>query len=251
MDRRQRGSRPGRFLQHDHPLHPRRRRIGQRTDRRPGQAHGPDRRPRRRHRPRTARRHRGRPRRRQCPGHGRLCPDAGTLAGASAWRMPRRRPCSVEWTEPGRQSQPSTAANSPAHSPCWRPPPAASGGAIAEAAESYNRFAGSLRDSGQRRPPRRAVTGSRRTRASDFFTITGTGPAALSIKGPANITGIALKSSTGGALDTSIADKISQLGTGADSPDKIWSGIVTGHRRAVPRRPAARVAHRTRPRPPP
>jgi flagellar hook-associated protein 1 FlgK len=27
-------------------------------------------------------------------------------------------------------------------------------------------------------------------------------------------------------LDASIADKISQLGTGAGSPDKVWSGIV-------------------------
>ena len=116
-DSRQRGSRAGGLLQHDHPLHPRRRRIGQRADRRPGQAHGPDRRPRRRHRPRTARRHRGRPGRRQRPRDRRLRPDAAAgrrngLADAAADSRASSGP-----TPAARQ--PSTAANSPAHSPCW------------------------------------------------------------------------------------------------------------------------------------
>ncbi|MET3809230.1 flagellar hook-associated protein FlgK [Arthrobacter sp. UYEF3] len=107
-----------------------------------------------------------------------------------------------------------------------------SGGAIAEAAESFNNFATALAKSvndvhknGQL--PNDAL-GNPGATGQDFFTFSGTGPAALSIKSPATTGGIALKTSGQGALDTSIADKISQLGTGAGSPDKVWSGIVTG-----------------------
>jgi flagellar hook-associated protein 1 len=98
-----------------------------------------------------------------------------------------------------------------------------SGGAIAEAAESFNNFATALAKSvndvhkdGQL--PNGAT-------GQPFFTIGS--PAALSVKGPTDIGGIALKAEDSGALDTSIADKISQLGTGPGSPDKVWSGIVT------------------------
>jgi flagellar hook-associated protein 1 FlgK len=100
------------------------------------------------------------------------------------------------------------------------------GGAIAEAAESYNKFATALATA-VNTVHQSGVTGAGAT-GQDFFTVTGSGPAALSIKGPANTSGIALKASNQGALDTSIADQISQLGTGAASPDKVWSGIVTG-----------------------
>jgi len=105
--------------------------------------------------------------------------------------------------------------------------PAGKGGAIAQAAESYNGFATKLAEivnevhEGGQLPGNPGATGIA------FFNISGTGPAALSIKGPASTSGIALKTSDKGALDTSIADKIAQLGTGAASPDKFWSGIVT------------------------
>lgn len=102
--------------------------------------------------------------------------------------------------------------------------PADKGGAIAQAAESYNTFASALATA-VNTVHRSGVTGSGATNV-DFFT-TGTGPAALGITGPGNVDNIALKASTGGALDTSIADKISQLGTGVNSPDKVWAGIVT------------------------
>jgi flagellar hook-associated protein 1 FlgK len=102
--------------------------------------------------------------------------------------------------------------------------PADKGGTIAQAAESYNTFASALAIA-VNTVHRSGVTGSGATNV-DFFT-TGTGPAALGIAGPGNVDNIALKASTGGALDTSIADKISQLGTGVNSPDKVWAGIVT------------------------
>ncbi|WP_456503876.1 FlgK family flagellar hook-associated protein [Arthrobacter sp. UYCu723] len=100
-----------------------------------------------------------------------------------------------------------------------------SGGPIAEAAQSYNTFATALATA-VNTVHQSGVTGTGATNV-DFFTTAGTGPAALSISGPANIDNIALKASTGGALGTSIADKISQLGTGAGFPDKLWAGIVT------------------------
>ncbi|MCX6499551.1 MAG: flagellar hook-associated protein FlgK, partial [Arthrobacter sp.] len=101
-----------------------------------------------------------------------------------------------------------------------------SGGAIAEAAESFNKFATALATA-VNTVHQSGVTGTGATKR-DFFTVSGTGPAALGIKGPADTSGIALKASNQGALDTTIADQISQLGTGAASPDKVWSGIVTG-----------------------
>jgi flagellar hook-associated protein 1 len=102
--------------------------------------------------------------------------------------------------------------------------PADEGGAIAQAAESYNTFASAIATA-VNTVHRSGVTGSGATNV-DFFT-TGTGPAALGIAGPGSVDNIALKASTGGALDTRIADKISQLGTGVNSPDKVWAGIVT------------------------
>lgn len=99
------------------------------------------------------------------------------------------------------------------------------GGAIAEAAEKYNGFAKelakSVNDVHQQGQLPNGMT------AQNFFTL-GAGPAALGIKAPVSTADIALKLPNQGALDTSIADTISQLGTGATSPDKLWSGIVTG-----------------------
>jgi flagellar hook-associated protein 1 FlgK len=105
------------------------------------------------------------------------------------------------------------------------------GGAIAQAAASYNDFAiklakivndvhrdGQLPDD---------ASGNPGGTNQDFFTTGPAGSEALGIKGPADITGIALKLPNKGAMDTSIADRLSQLGTGTGSPDKIWTGIVT------------------------
>ncbi|QDY89220.1 flagellar hook-associated protein FlgK [Arthrobacter sp. UKPF54-2] len=99
------------------------------------------------------------------------------------------------------------------------------GGAIAEAAEKYNGFASKLAEIVN--TVHRGGELPNGTSGQNFFTI-GAGPAALGIKAPVGTAGIALKAPNQGALDTSIADQITQLGTGADSPDRLWSGIVTG-----------------------
>ncbi len=143
------------------------------------------------------------------------------LAGATAMANAATDAPRVEWTNPAGTAALDGGELAGALSVLA---PADKGGEIAQAAESYNTFATALA---------KAVNDVHRTGVTsaggqgvDFFS-TGAGPAALSISGPANIDNIALKASTGGALDTSIADQISQLGTGPDSPDKVWSGIVT------------------------
>ena len=143
------------------------------------------------------------------------------LAGATAMANAATDAPRVEWTNPGGTAALDGGELAGALSVLA---PADKGGAIAQAAESYNTFAKELAKA-VNDVHTDGVTGAG-SQGVDFFT-TGTGPAALSISGPANIDNIALKAATGGALNTSIADQISQLGTSANSPDKLWSGIVT------------------------
>ncbi|MET1156648.1 flagellar hook-associated protein FlgK [Arthrobacter sp.] len=143
------------------------------------------------------------------------------LAGATRLADATGNAPRVEWTNPGGTAALDGGELAGALSVLA---PADKGGAIAQAAESYNTFAKELAKA-VNDIHAVGVTGAG-AQGVDFFT-TGTGPAALSISGPASIDNIALKASTGGALDTSIADQISQLGTSANSPDKLWSGIVT------------------------
>ncbi|UKA59523.1 flagellar hook-associated protein FlgK [Arthrobacter sp. FW306-2-2C-D06B] len=101
------------------------------------------------------------------------------------------------------------------------------GGAISEAAASYNAFATKLMDDVN------AVhrTGQSTTGASnlDFFATTPGAPAALSLSiVPTSAAGIATGAPSSGALDGKIADAVAQIGTGQGSPDALWSGIVTG-----------------------
>lgn len=147
------------------------------------------------------------------------------LAGATAMDQAAGNPPRIDWTNPGGTAALDGGELAGALS-VLAPASGGSGGAIAEAAQSYNDFASALADAVN---PIHAsgVTGSGAS-GVNFFSFSATGPAALSIKAPASTANIALKASTGGPLDTSVADQISQLGTGAGSPDKVWSGIVTG-----------------------
>ena len=144
------------------------------------------------------------------------------LAGATRLADATGNAPRVEWTSPGGTAALDGGEIAGALSVLA---PADKGGAIAQAAASYNSFAKELA---------KAVNEVHKTgetsagvQGVDFFAIGPAGSEALGLKGPTDIADIALRASIGGALDTSIADKISQLGTGAGSPDKIWSGIVT------------------------
>ncbi|WP_024366501.1 flagellar hook-associated protein FlgK [Arthrobacter sp. TB 26] len=144
------------------------------------------------------------------------------LAGATKLSDAGTNAPRIEWTNPGGTAALDGGELAGALSVLA---PADKGGAIAQAAESYNAFAKELAKA-VNDVHKSGVTGTGATNV-DFFTTTGTGPAALSISGPTTIDNVALKASTGGALDTSIADTISQLGTGTGSPDKFWAAIVT------------------------
>lgn len=144
------------------------------------------------------------------------------LAGATAMADAATDAPRIDWTNPGGTAALDGGELAGALSVLA---PADKGGAIAQAAASYNGFAKELAKAVN--DVHRMGETSSGAQLVDFFTTGPAGSEALGIKGPADITGIALKLPNKGALDTGIADLISQLGTGATSPDKAWSGIVT------------------------
>lgn len=101
------------------------------------------------------------------------------------------------------------------------------GGAIAEAAASYNAFASKLmNDVNALHRTGQSTTGAGNL---DFFTASPTGPAAQSLHVVPRTAGeIATGAAGAGSLDGSIADKLAQLGAAAKSPDKAWNAVVTG-----------------------
>ncbi|MBG6178858.1 flagellar hook-associated protein FlgK [Arthrobacter sp. CAN_A1] len=102
--------------------------------------------------------------------------------------------------------------------------PAATGGALAEAATFYNDFASSLAAKVNAVHSQGATTDG--TTGIDFFAIGD--PAALNLTVvPVDASGIAAGTPGGGGLNGGNADAISQLGSGADSPDVAWAGFVT------------------------
>ena len=103
---------------------------------------------------------------------------------------------------------------------------AGSGGAIAEAAQSYNDLAESLATTVNAIH----VTGATSDGVTglDFFGFT---PGAASARGlfvvPTDVTGIAAGEPNAGAYDGTNADEIAQLRNADDSPSKVWSDFVT------------------------
>jgi flagellar hook-associated protein 1 FlgK len=104
---------------------------------------------------------------------------------------------------------------------------AGTGGVLAEAAADYNDFAtfvaariNEVHSTGQIKDG---------TTGHDFYAISPTGPAALGLSViPTSVDEIANAKPGAGGLDGSVADAISRIGKAADSPDKMWSAIVTG-----------------------
>lgn len=99
------------------------------------------------------------------------------------------------------------------------------GGVLAEAAASYNAFAVAL----AQKVNDIHRTGATATGATglDFFAIDTAKPAALGLSVvPTGIDQIAAAAPGSGGKNGSIADAISQLGTGPGAVDKIWSAFV-------------------------
>ncbi|MEO6945006.1 MAG: flagellar hook-associated protein FlgK [Lacisediminihabitans sp.] len=98
------------------------------------------------------------------------------------------------------------------------------GGALAEAAETYNTFATQLAT--QVNAIHSAGVIADNTTGHAFFGFNGALPAALGLTVvPTDVTTI----STGtGGFDGSVADAIAQIGVAASSPDSVWSAMVSG-----------------------
>jgi len=100
----------------------------------------------------------------------------------------------------------------------------APGGALALAADSYNAMATAL----TKKVNEGLAKGQTASGATDFFKLPTSGAAALGLTIiPTKASEIASRAIGGGALDGSIADKISLIGKQADSPDALWSATVT------------------------
>lgn len=105
--------------------------------------------------------------------------------------------------------------------------PASAGGTLAAVADAYNQAATELAQ---------AVNDIHRTGVTssgdpggDFFAVRAGGPAALSLSVEVqSMDELALAAPGSGAMDTTIADKISMLGSSATGPSKSWSTFVTG-----------------------
>jgi flagellar hook-associated protein 1 FlgK len=102
---------------------------------------------------------------------------------------------------------------------------AGTGGAIAEAAASYNGFASYLANAVN--AVHQAGTTSTGASGLDFFAVSATGPAALGLSViPTTAAGIATGAAGAGNLDGSNADAIAALGAASNSPDSVWSAFV-------------------------
>lgn len=100
-----------------------------------------------------------------------------------------------------------------------------SGGVIAQTAASYNAMAQKL--AATVNPIHQSGVSSDGTTDRAFFEFKAGSPAALGLTVvPKDASEIAAGAANAGGKDGSIAEKISQLGTGPDSPDSMWSGIV-------------------------
>ena len=101
------------------------------------------------------------------------------------------------------------------------------GGAIAEAAEGYNKFATYLATTVNAVHSTGTTPGG--ATGLNFFGVAATGPAALGLSViPTSAAGIATGVAGAGGNSGANADAIAQLGMAANSPDSLWSTFVTG-----------------------
>ncbi|MDQ6752644.1 MAG: flagellar hook-associated protein FlgK [Actinomycetota bacterium] len=103
---------------------------------------------------------------------------------------------------------------------------AGTGGAIAEAAQSYNALATTL--ASVVNTQHTAGFTSAGTAAGNFFNLAASGPAAKGLTvAVTDVSGLATGAAGKGNLDGSNADAMSQLGTATGSPDSVWATFVT------------------------
>ena len=146
---------------------------------------------------------------------------SNSLAGASG------SPVALEWTNrPGQSVAVESGEIAGSIAMLTAANGTGTGGAIAEAAAGYNRFATYLAASVN--TVHRAGSTPSGATGLDFFALSASGPAALGLTVvPTSATQIASGAPGAGGGNGSNADAIWQLGSGADSPDSAWSAFVT------------------------
>lgn len=134
------------------------------------------------------------------------------------------RPVTVAWEH--RPDVPILAAGGELGGALSVLAPADEGGPLARLAETYNRLATEL--AARVNAQHRAGVTAAGEPGGDFFSLDGQGPAALALRVvPTSGGQLALAAPGAGAYDASNADAISQLGSGAGSPDAVWADFVT------------------------
>lgn len=147
-----------------------------------------------------------------------------TVTGAARLDDPAGAPVRLEWADRPGQAVATDGGKLAGTLSVLAPAAAGNGGSIAEAATAYDGFAATLA-AAVNTAHRAGVTVSGAT-GSDFFTFARAHPALTLAAIPAGHAALATGAPGAGGYDGSNADSISQLGTGADSPDSAWSRIV-------------------------
>ena len=152
--------------------------------------------------------------------------NAVKVAGATRMADAAADPARVEWAyRPGAAIALEGGSIAGAVSTLAPADASGTGGALAEAAAGYNAFAVTL----AQRVNAVHQTGTTPTGATglDFFAIDASQPAALGLSVvPTGVGQIATGAAGAGGTDGSVADAISQLGTGPDAVDKQWAAFV-------------------------
>ncbi len=147
------------------------------------------------------------------------------LTGAQLLGDANTSPVQLEWANrPGSSAALSGGALAAAVA-ALGPGSASGGGSIVSAAETYNALATQLATQVN------AIHSTGATTAGvtnlNFFAIDASKPAALGLSIiPTDASGIATGTVGAGALDGSLADRISALGSSATGPDASWSSFV-------------------------
>ncbi|MHC5798050.1 flagellar hook-associated protein FlgK [Lacisediminihabitans sp. FW035] len=150
-----------------------------------------------------------------------------TVTGSNSLAGAAGSPVTLEWTNrPGQSVAVESGEIAGSISMLAAANGTGTGGAIAEAAAGYNKFATYLATTVNAAHQAGATPSG--TTGLDFFALSATGPAALGLSVvPTSAAQIAAGTPGAGGNNGSNADAISQLGSGANSPDAVWSTFVT------------------------
>lgn len=150
-----------------------------------------------------------------------------TVTGSATLDNAAASPVTLEWADRPGQYVALDGGKLAGALSVLAPAAGGNGGAIGEAAAAYDGFASNLAAAVNAAHQAGKTQGG--ATGTDFFIFAPGVHAALTLAiGPTDYTGLATGKPGVGAYDGSNADRISQIGNGAGSPDRVWSKFVTG-----------------------